>query len=238
MVQYLDRQDFLDNYFDYHAGEHLSLIGPTQVAGKSFLAHQLLEAANRPSLDVVSLVMKPRDKTVSEWSEKLGFKEIGTWPPVKYPWQNSPPGYTLWPRHTFDPGVDNEHLKNEFRKAILAKYASGDSIIFGDEVYGLCVELGLSTELTSVWTRGSGMGCGLWTATQKPSGTAQGSIPSFVYNCPTWLFLSKDNDARNRQRFNEIGGVDGNYVAEMVMTLKKYEFLVLHREGKRAIISP
>jgi energy-coupling factor transporter ATP-binding protein EcfA2 len=238
-MQRLDRQDFLDNYFEYKPGEHVSLIGPTQ-KGKSLLAHQLLQVANRPSLDVVSLVMKPRDSTVAEWSQKLGFKEIDHWPPVQWPWQNEPAGYTLWPKHIMsDVEADNDHLREEFRRAIMASYSSGNSIVFGDEVYGLCVELGLSKELTALWTRGSGMGAGLWSATQKPSGTTQGSIPSFVYNSPTWLFLTGDPDARNRQRFNEIGGVDGNAVAEHIMTLRKYEFLVIHRDGPHmSVIGP
>lgn len=232
MVLRLDRQDFLENYFDYQPGQHVSLIGPTQIAGKSYLAHQLLGKAIRPELSTVSLVMKPRDRTVSQWSETLGFRETPTWPPpARWPWEQKPPGYTLWPKHTFDPAVDDERLSQEFRKAIISRYKSGNSIIFGDEVYGLCVELGLSKELTAVWTRGGGMGCGLWSATQKPSGTQQGSIPSFVYNSPTWLFLSRDPDKRNRDRFNEIGGVDGRTVGEITMQLRKFEFLCIYRDG-------
>jgi hypothetical protein len=237
MVQHLDRQTFLSEYFDYKPGEHVSIIGPTQIAGKSYLAHQLLETANRPSLDVVSLVMKPRDKTVATWSAALGLKEVDHWPPPKWHWwENEPPGYVLWPKHSFDPAKDNDRLRGEFRKAILDHYKRGDSIVFADEAYGLCVELGLQNELSAIWTRGGGMGCGLWCATQKPSGTQQGTIPSFVYNSPTWTFLSRDPDARNRQRFNEIGGIDGNSVGDLVMTLRPYEFLCIKRDGPHMCI--
>jgi hypothetical protein len=241
MLQYIQREDFLSDYFDYKPGQHIAIIGPTNIAGKSYLGHQLLDQAIRNTgLPAVSLVMKPRDRTVSEWSQKLGFKEIRSWPPAKMPWQATPRGYTLWPGQSMtDIGADNEHLASEFKKAILDTYRHGDGIIFADEVYGLCVELGLSTELTALWTRGQGMGAGLWSLTQKPSGTQQGSIPSFVYNSPTWTFLSRDPDKRNRDRFSEIGGVDGHFIGDEVMKLRKYEFLCLHREGPyMAIISP
>lgn len=241
MLQYIQREEFLSDYFDYQPGQHISVIGPTNISGKSYLCHQLLDQAiKNTGLPAVSLVMKPRDRTVSEWSQKLQFKEISSWPPVKYPWQRAPRGYTLWPHQSqTDIGSDNAHLANEFRGAILDMYKKGDAIIFGDEVYGLCVECGLSQELTALWTRGQGMGVGLISATQKPSGTTQGSIPSFVYNSPTWTFLSRDPDKRNRDRFSEIGGVDGHFIGDEVMKLRKYEFLCLHREGPyMCIVSP
>lgn len=232
MVLQLTRDEFLENYFDYRPGEHVSIIGPTQIAGKTHLAHQLLNRAiETTGLPALSLVMKPRDSTVAKWAQQLQFKEISDYPPSKWPWQAEPRGYTLWPKHSFDPDKDNARIRTIFRKAILDKYRTGDSIIFGDEVYGLCVELGLATELTALWTRGGGMGAGLWSATQKPSGTQQGSIPSFVYNSPSWLFLSRDPDRRNQQRFAEIGGIDGNGVAELTQSLRKYEFLCIKRDG-------
>jgi hypothetical protein len=241
MVQRLDRLDFLENYFDYKRGDHVSIIGPTQIAGKTHLAHQLLDsAASQTGIKPVSFVMKPRDETVANWSGKLKFKEIDQWPPPKWKfWEPEPRGYTLWPKHSFDPERDNEHMKGIFRRALLDQYKNGDSITFADEVYGVCVELGMPTELTALWTRGGGMGAGLWSATQKPSGTQQGGIPSFVYNSPSWLFLSRDPDKRNRDRFNEIGGIDGNSISEITQSLKKHEFLVVHREGPyMSIISP
>lgn len=233
----IPREEFLASYFGYRPGEHVSLIGPTQAAGKTTLAYQLLERAASPSLPAVALVMKPRDRTVSAWTERLGWREVNTWPPHRWPWQDRPAGHTLWPRHTMtDVGADNAHLADQFRRAILDTYKRGNGIVFGDEVYGLCVELGLSPELTAMWTRGGGMGAGLWSATQKPSGTQAGSIPSFVYNSATWTFLSRDPDKRNRDRFAEIGGVDGRYVGDIVLTLQKYEFLCIHRDGYMCII--
>jgi hypothetical protein len=107
----------------------------------------------------------------------------------------------------------------------------GDTVCIADEVYWLSVPLGLSEELTAHWSQGAGMGAGLWSATQKPSGTQAGSIPTFFYNSATHTFLGRDPDKRNRDRFAEIGGVDPKAVGDAVMSLKKYEWLYIHRDG-------
>src|SRR5579862_2849722 len=129
MITRLPRENFLNEYWQYNPGEHVFIIGPTQRAGKTTLGFQLLEHTVRPSLDTTVFCMKPRDKTVSSYTSALGFKEIPEWPPIKTFWQDKPEGYTLWPRHTYDPDKDNEHLRNEFRKAMLHGYSHGNSIL-------------------------------------------------------------------------------------------------------------
>lgn len=202
-------------------GEHVTFIEPTQ-GGKTHFACQLLESVSG-IVPATMLVMKPRDPTPAEWTRRLGYREIPSWPPPgRFPWQEKPPGYTLWPRQTLtDVKKDNAHLADEFRKAMLHAYRFGDQIVFADEVYGVCAELELHRELTALWTRGSGMGAGLWAATQKPSGTQQGgSIPTFMYSASTHLFLGKDTDKRNTDRFGEIGGVDPKLVSGLVRALR------------------
>lgn len=214
----VDRATFVRDYWDYNPGEHVTLIEPTQ-GGKTFLAGQLLEDLEIPA---TILVMKPRDKTPAEVTRRLGYKEIPTWPPPpRWPLQEKPPGYTLWPRQTLqDIAVDDAHLEAQFRKCLYHVYGHGDQIVFADEVYGLVAELKLARELTMLWTRGSGMGAGLWAATQKPSGTQHGgSIPTFMYSASTHLFLGKDTDQRNTSRFGEIGGVDPHEVSDIVRYL-------------------
>jgi len=106
----LDRTEFLTRYWHYRAGEHVVAFGPTQRAGKTHLMYQLLEAANRPDLQPTVFCMKPIDPTVAAWNARLGYRETPNWPPPpKWPWQERPPGYTLWPRHTMDPAVCRGH---------------------------------------------------------------------------------------------------------------------------------
>lgn len=235
LLQRIERPEFISRYFDYQPGEHVTFIEPTQ-GGKTQLAYQLLQSMHG-DIPVTSLVMKPRDHTPEYWTKRLGYKEVPTWPPApKWPWQERPDGYTLWPKQGMtDVDVDNAHLRREFRKAIMHAYAKGDHILFADEVYGLVAELDLQDELIALWTRGSGMGTGLWAATQKPSGTHGKPVPTFMYSASTHLFLGKDPDKRNTDRFGEIGGVDPKEVSEAVRQLPVNK--VTGSDGKPHFIS-
>jgi len=233
----VDRSTFVRNYWDYNRGEHVAIIEPTG-GGKTRLAGDLLEEL-RGEIPATMLVMKPRDPTPAEITRRLGYKEIPTWPPpARWPWEPRPPGYTLWPRHSLtDINADNAHLKAEFTKALYHIYGQGDQIAFADEVYGLVAELRLEQLLTMLWTRGLGMGAGLWGATQKPSGTQHGgSIPTFFYNQSTHFFLGKDTDERNISRFAEIGGgVDPRTVADIVRHLPVHK--ITGNDGRPHYIS-
>jgi hypothetical protein len=214
----IDRDEFLSSYWDYQPGEHVTSIMPTG-GGKTHMNCQLLEVTPVPA---IMLVMKPRDAVPAAWTRRLGYREIPTWPPpARFPWQAEPPGYTLWPRQTLkDLDADEKHLAGEFGKALLHVYRKGDQIVFADEVGGLC-ELKLQKHLKALWMRGRGMGAGLWAATQKPSGDQGGPpVPTYMYSAATHLFLGYDRTAANRQRFGEIGGVDGRLIEDVVMNLR------------------
>lgn len=231
------REEFLTSRWDYRPGQHVSVIAPTQ-NGKTTWLFELLRNSDTSwcSVPPVMLVAKPQDRVVAAGLEDIGYAETPRWPPRRRRgwWrEEEPAGFGLWPRHLKDvePEQNAAHLARAFRPALQDLYWKGNSICIADEVYHLCVVLGLSTQLTQHWTQGGGMGSGLWSATQKPSGTQQGSIPSFMYNSPTHTFLGRDPDKRNRDRFGEIGGVDAKFLSETVLKLQKYEWLYIHRDG-------
>jgi len=214
----IDRDDFLASYWDYEKGEHVTSIMPTG-GGKTYMNFQLLQHTPIPA---TVLVMKPRDREPAQWTRRLGYKEVPTWPPPgRWPWEGEPPGYTLWPRQTLtDLDADEKHLANQFSRALLHAYKHGDQIVFADEVGGLC-ELKLQKHLKALWMRGRSQGAGLWAATQKPSGDQGGPpVPTYLYSAATHLFLGYDRTAANRQRFGEIGGVDARLIEEIVMGLR------------------
>lgn len=228
------REEFMRERFIYHPGDHVAFVAPTQ-AGKTTFAFQLLEGTATPDLPVLVLVMKPRDPVVQQWMEyfrnERGWRRVRTWPPIL---DKKRAGYILWPKHKFDPGKDNPALKAQFRRAILWAYRKGNCIIFADEVYGLSSELKLDDELISIWSRGSGMGTGLWGATQKPS-----HVPLWMYSQSEHLFLARDPDKRARIRFGEIGGINPRQVEDQVMQLPKYHWLYIHRTGPEwCIVGP
>jgi hypothetical protein len=230
-IMVLYRREFLTDYWHYTPGGQVAFVAPSQ-DGKTTLAFQMLLYTATPELPVLVLVMKPRDATPAAWSAHLGLIEVPTWdggPPRKRWGQPDPVGWTLWPPHTFVIAIDNANLAAQFRAALEWAYAHGDCIVFADEVYGMVAELDLTPQLIALWSRGSGMGAGLWTATQRPSGSQGKGVPGFMYSNAHDLFLARDPDALSRRRYGEIGGVDPKLVEAIVMTLRRHEFLWISR---------
>lgn len=221
------REEFLNEVFDYQAGEHLTIIGPTG-SGKTYLGYQLLQQAATPELPAVVIVMKPRDATVERWSKSVGYRTVKDWPPqFAERLRKKPAGYVLKPGHDFDPDIDTPRHRAIFRRAILLSYKKGNRIVFGDELYSLCEELKLSTELVTVWTKGRSMEAGLWGATQRPS-----HVPLWAYSQAQHLFLAYDPEKRSQERYSEISGVDPQLVKSTVVSLGNHEWLYIHQESR------
>lgn len=234
MPEHYDLDEFRRKRFHYRAGHHLAAFGPTQQAGKSTLAFALLEYVASQDLPATVLCMKHSDRVVAGWTDRLGFRECAAWPPPqRWPWQEKPRGYTLWPRQSLtNVEADNQKLQTEFTKAITFNRSHTPSITFADELYGLIAELDLRTLLTAVVTRDSGAYHGLWYASQKPSGTQGISIPGFFFNSAEHMFLSKDGEERNRLRYGEIAcGIDPKAIEKETLALDPYSWLYIRRSG-------
>jgi hypothetical protein len=233
-------EDFRTRKFDYRAGHHVAIFGPTQIAGKSTLGFALLEAVNRrmPEIMPVTLCMKHRDRVIAHWTARLGFREVPAWPPAPKvgelpPFGRRPPGYTLWPRQSLtDVEADNALLERQFRAAITWNRGHTPSITHANELYGMLAELRLRTLLTAVVTRDSVAGHGLWYESQKPSGTQGISIPGFFFNSAEHMFLSKDGEERNRIRYAEIAcGISPAAIEAETLALDPYSWLYIRRSG-------
>lgn len=240
MIEHFDLETFRTKHFDYAPGHHVGVFGPTQISGKSTLSFALLESVLRqqPDMNVTALCMKHKDRVVAHWTKRLGFREVGSWPPSKPLGEalhitSKPAGYTLWPPQSLtDVDADNERLEHEFRKAITSNRSNTPSITLGDELYGLLAELNLRKLLTAVVTRDSVAGHGIWYATQKPSGTQGISIPGFFFNSAEHMFLAKDGEERNRKRYGEIAcGIDPGEIERETLKLDPYSWLYIRRSG-------
>lgn len=234
----IPRQEFLTDYWDYRAGEHVTTLGFTG-SGKTTLDLQLLGHIP-PTIKPVILVMKPRDATVTKWQKTLGLQRVGSWPPPSanrfYP--NPPNGWVLWPK-LGDVDRDDDVLEAQFSAAIKDLYhqsarrkddGSG-RIIFADEVVGLCKELGLERQLKGVWTRGRSMGLGLWAASQRPA-----EVPLLAYNSAEHLFIHSDPDKRNLDRLKEIGGFDSQLIFNTLKAIDRHEFLYVCKRDYTACV--
>lgn len=206
------------------------MLAPTQ-NGKTTLGFDLLKhrTPTKQENPPLVLVLKPRDATVAHKIKELKYKVIRQWPPMPSIWNPKPRGYALWPKHTFDPEIDDVRLRHVMRKAVLDSYRKGDRILFADETYGLVNELKLHKDITAVHSRGAGMGLGIWCMTQKPS-----HIGLWAYSQAEHLFLGYDPDENARKRFSEIGGVDPDIVKYYVARLQKHEWFYIRR-GDRSM---
>jgi hypothetical protein len=225
------REEFIAERFHYAAGEHVTFLAPTQ-AGKTTLAFELLEATANTEVPAIVLVQKPKDPTITEWTNHLQTKnwiKTKVWPPN--PLRKKAPGYILWPDHTYKPEADNTKLREVFRRAILDSYKKGNRILFADETYYLSDRLDLDDELIQIWAQGAGMGCGLWAATQRPA-----YIPLWGYSQAEHLFLANDPDKRARIRYGEIGGINPKFVEWQTERLPKYHWLYIRRTGPECCI--
>ncbi len=223
------RDVFIESYFQYDAGQHLTVIGRTG-SGKSVLGFQLTEKVMSPSLPAIVLAGKPKDKTISGFQERNDLPIVRSWPPpiVKSVWQKAandhPAGWVLWPKHSFDVERDNFNIAVQFKRAIDDSYRRGNRILVADEIVEIQNDFRLKQEVKAVWARGRSMGTGLWSFTQRPAW-----VDPLAYNSAEHLFLAYEPDQVNRKRFGDIGGIDPKLVTKLVMKLKKFEFLYIRR---------
>lgn len=227
MLAEYTRQEFVENVWNWRPGEHVLIISRTG-GGKSYLAWQLLEQSMKDYPDQSPVVMMPKwaDPTTELHSQRLGLKEIPTWPPKHNFWDEKPNGYVLWPHHpkNVDPNTRRAVVGAEIAKGMDAQLWGMNSITFMDDAHSAAAMYGLGVPIEEHLVNGRAGKSSIWLATQKPSGTNSGNgISSFAYSSATHTFFGKDKDERNITRFGEIGGLDRKFVEQTVRDLRLYD---------------
>jgi hypothetical protein len=235
-VRTFSRDVFINDVFDYHPGDHVTVLAPTG-GGKTQLAYGLLGGTATPECPATVMVMKPRDSTVTKFSKQFGFKTIRDWPPSKLEGitGSKPPGYALWPQESGNPVADDRRHAAIFTRSIRTQYSAGgrgkDSIIFADETYSLEKELGLEDDLRRLWTKGRSVGVGLWAASQRPVWISRWAFQA------QHLFLGNDPDVDMQKRYGEIGGgINPDLVRALTAGLERYQFVYISREERAVCV--
>lgn len=235
------RQEFVQERFDYKAGQHVVFAGPSQ-NGKTTLAFDLLEVSATPQLPAYVVVSKPTDKVSSQRGQELNYRRVSEWPPkttVKEVFDGKPSGYLVWPKFgDMDSDVENAHrVTRDFLGAVYADGARHKKgIIVLDDTYLKARILRLDREMTTIHAMAGAMGLGAWTFVQKA--TNAGETTLIAYSSAEHMFLFHEPNEAYRKKFGEIGGVDPKKVERAVMSLDKRRFqcLYIKRTGRHMCI--
>lgn len=237
----IGREDFASRYFHYEAGEHVVFGGPTQRAGKTTLAFKLLEYHATPDLPAYVAVSKPRDPVTETEGNRLGFRRVERWPvekKVRELWGGPPPGYLVWPPFgDIDNDLDRCYgvLSSLFRDRYAKGVKGEKGIIVADDTVVKSKLLNLDRYMTTHIAMAGAMDVGGWYFVQKPTGAGNAALWS--YGNASHLFLSKDEEKRNRTRYDEIGGWPQGEVSDATLKLQPFQFLYLGRkDGSVAIV--
>jgi len=235
----IPREEFARDYFVYKGGEHTLFGGPTG-QGKSQLSFKLLEYTANSDMPAYVAVVKPHDPLITREGKRLGYRTVREWPPrtkmVDF-FRDKPPGYLIWPKMG-DMDADTDNASRVVGALMRERYSAGvkghPGILVCDDSMVLSKILGLDREMVTHIAMARALGLGGWYFFQKPTDSGRASIWS--YGASEHVFLFRDPDKRNRQRYGEIGGVDPKFVEDASLQLKPYQSLYIKRTGGRMCI--
>jgi hypothetical protein len=210
---------FVSEYFDWDAGEHVITIGPTG-SGKTVLNFELLKYSPIPW--VVVFGVKRRDPELYGPFQRRGYQLVHTF-------NAKPEKQTkfLYVPTTRKQGREaRQELAEHFRRAMYDILDHGAWVVYIDDVIVLSRQYNLRIELEDLWQLGRSEEISVVASAQEPV-----NIPVVAYGSSTWLFVFRNPDMRRVGRIGELTGFNRELAFETILRLPKYEVLAVNKDS-------
>jgi hypothetical protein len=209
-----------DRDVQFDQGDHITLVGRTK-SGKTTLAvggllphftwsvvmaTKVKDDKLYAPLEAQGFVMSANPALDAKRHPKIIFK-----PPLK--------GATK---------ADKEQQAEMFRQVLGVAFAEGGWAIYMDEVRYLSDNMGLKTELETLWLQGRSLGITMIAATQNPV-----SIPRVAFDQVEHLFFWRQTERERVKQMADMAGSEAATVKSVVPRLPQHEALYVHPADDR-----
>lgn len=206
--------EYLSHNWDI--GQYMTLVGMVG-SGKTTFAREALMLRDW----VVVLGTKIRDPDLYPAFERQGYVVKRSWSPFD----------TSDNRVIFAPPLPSPTKEgraaqaNAFRKALIQLFQleHGNWTVYADEIRYLTHDLGLQTEIDTLYLQGRALGITLVAATQRPR-----MVPRNVFAMATWLGLWRIPNLEDRISASELAGGMTRVARETTAVLPPHEMLLVN----------
>jgi hypothetical protein len=110
--------------------------------------------------------------------------------------------------------------REAFRAVLAVIFNEGNWVVYADEIRYLADNLGLTTELETLWLQGRSLKVTMIAATQNPVG-----IPREAFDQANHLFIWRQTEKQRVDRISEMVGTESDLIRALVPSLPSHEAL-------------
>jgi hypothetical protein len=210
----------------WEQGQHVILVGQTS-SGKTTLARQII-----PYRDyTVVLATKSRDPSLYGPLQRQGFRLVSSFDGGPDPDHPKDPVHLIFrPPLRAPTRAERAAQAGDFREALTVVYIEGGWCVYADELRYLTDNLGLETEIETLYLQGRSLGVTMVSATQRPV-----SVPQEAFSQSEHAFFYREGERRNIDRMAEFDVEQHGMIRATLPRLGKHECLYVQRGAGVAV---